>query len=68
MRWEDVGYTPSWGENQRKQEEKDDDIHIVLALYAEIDYASDAAKIYKAIEICEYRKSIEDSEVTMMEE
>ena len=23
MRWEDVGYTPSWGENQRKQEEKD---------------------------------------------
>lgn len=50
------------------KEEKDDDIHIVLALYAEIDYASDAAKIYKAIEVCEYRKSIEDSEVTMMEE
>ena len=50
------------------KEEKDDDIHIVLALYAEIDYASDAAKIYKAIEVCEYRKSIEDSEVTIMEE
>lgn len=50
------------------KEEKDDDIHIVLALYAEIDYASDAAKIYKSIEVCEYRKSIEDSEVTIMEE
>lgn len=42
------------------KEEKDDDIHIVLALYAEIDYASDAAKIYKEIEVCTYPKRLEN--------
>lgn len=38
---------------------KDDDIHIVLALYAEIDYVSGDGKIYKEIEVCSYPKRLE---------
>ncbi len=43
-------------------------IAIVLELYAQIDYIDSNAKIYEEIEVCEYRKSIEDREVTIMEE
>ena len=43
-------------------------IAIVLELYAQIDYIDSNVKIYEEIEVCEYRKSIEDSEVTIMEE
>ena len=41
------------------KEEKDDDIHIVLALYAQIDYVSGDGKIYKEIEVCSYPKRLE---------
>ena len=41
------------------KEEKEDDIHIVLALYAEIDYVSGDGKIYKEIEVCSYPKRLE---------
>lgn len=42
--------------------EKDDDIHIVLALYAQIDYVSGDGKIYKEIEVCSYPKRLETIE------
>ena len=42
------------------KEEKDDDIHIVLALYAEIDYVSGDGKIYNEIEVCTYPKRLEN--------
>ncbi len=38
MRWEDVGYTPSWGENQRKQEEKDDDKSNPPSIFNKVDF------------------------------
>ena len=41
------------------KKEKDDDIHIVLALYAQIDYVSGDGKIYKEIEVCSYPKRLE---------
>ena len=42
------------------KEEKEDDIHIVLALYAEIDYVRGDGKIYKEIEVCTYPKRLEN--------
>lgn len=48
--------------------QREDMIAIVLELYALIDYIDSNVKIYEGIEVCEYRKSIEDSEVTIMEE
>lgn len=41
------------------KKEKEDDIHIVLALYAQIDYVSGDGKIYKEIEVCSYPKKLE---------
>ena len=43
-------------------------IHVVLGLYAEIDYINEDVPRYENIEVCAYRKIIEDSEATIMEE
>ena len=48
--------------------QREDMIALVLGLYAIIDYIDSNAKIYEEVEVCEYRKSIEDSKVTIMEE
>ena len=48
--------------------QREDMIAVVLGLYAIIDYIDSNAKIYEEVEVCEYRKSIEDSKVTIMEE
>lgn len=42
------------------KEEKENDIHIVLALYAQIDYVRGDGKIYKEIEVCTYPKRLEN--------
>lgn len=47
------------------KEKKDEMIHVVLGLYAEIDYINEDVPRYENIEVCAYRKSIEDNEVTI---
>ena len=48
--------------------QQDDKIAVMLGIYAQIDYIDLNVKRYEEIEVCEYRKSIEDNEVTIMEE
>ena len=47
------------------KEQKDEMIHVVLGLYAIIDYVNEDVPRYENIEVCAYRKSIEDNEVTI---
>ena len=41
---------------------------VILGLYAIIDYVNEDVPRYENIEVCAYRKIIEDSEATIMEE
>jgi len=50
------------------KKQNDEMIHVVLGLYAIIDYVNEDVPRYENIEVCAYRKIIEDSEATIMEE
>ena len=46
------------------KEQKEEMIRVMLGIYAEINYVSDA-NVYKEIEVCTYRKRAEENEVTI---